>query len=144
MIKRCVIHYSPSTPRAFSISGWISSIPGALPLWRYLTTSVTPSREIDVDTFSASNSALMVKGGFVRFRSSSECPFHCQITPSVEVSSVPLFPCCRQLGWSPVSPSWGAGWFFRNTLLLTESPRQDKRGEKLKPLVFVHEWSTAE
>ncbi|KAK5881868.1 hypothetical protein CesoFtcFv8_020510 [Champsocephalus esox] len=86
---RRVNHDSLSTPRAFSISGRISSTPGALPLWSCLTTSVTSPREIGVDPPSYSSSASNIEGGVVGFRSSSKCSFQRPNTPSVEVNNVP-------------------------------------------------------
>ncbi|XP_059902154.1 uncharacterized protein LOC132453327 [Gadus macrocephalus] len=89
MLNRRVNHDSPSTPRAFSISGWISSIPGALPLRRCLTTSVTSTREIDDETPSTSSSASNIEGVLFGFRSSSKCSFQRPTTSSVEVNRVP-------------------------------------------------------
>ena len=86
---RRVSQDSPSTPKAFSISGRISSTPRALPLWSCLTTSVTSPREMNDDP-PASSSASTIDGGLDRFRSSSECSFHRPITFSVEVNSVPV------------------------------------------------------
>ncbi|KAJ8001182.1 hypothetical protein DPEC_G00188640 [Dallia pectoralis] len=62
MLKRRVNQDSPSPPKAFSISGRISSVPGALPLWSCLTTSATSPRETDDDPPSASSSASVLEG----------------------------------------------------------------------------------
>ena len=90
MLMRRVNQDSPSTPKAFSISGRISSTPGALPLWSCLTTLVTYPREMNDGPLSSSSSASTIEGGLVRFRSSSKCSFHHPITFSVEVDSVPF------------------------------------------------------
>ncbi len=96
----------------------IPSMPGALQLQCCLTTSVTSSRETDVDPPSSSSSALSVEGGLVGFRSSSKCSLHCLITSSVEVSSVsPLLftawmvPCFALLWcWTVFQQHLGAKW----------------------------------
>ncbi|KAF7643037.1 hypothetical protein LDENG_00245980 [Lucifuga dentata] len=87
VLHRCASHDSPTTSRDFSISGWISSTPGDLPLWSFLTTSVTSTREMVSDPLESSISASSVEGMEAWLRSSSKCSFHCLTISPVRVSS---------------------------------------------------------
>ena len=118
---RRVNHDSPSTPRAFSISGRISSTPGALPLWScfdYL--SDLPPGDWCWSPFIL-QLCLYHRG---RSCQGSGVP---QSVPSNaltlhQLRSTASHPYCTQLGWFPASPSWGVGQFSRTTLVPPESP----------------------
>ncbi|KAF7645382.1 hypothetical protein LDENG_00205510 [Lucifuga dentata] len=89
MLHRHVSHDSPTTSRDFSILGWISSTPGDLPLWSFLTTSVTSIREMFFNPPESSISASLVEDMEAWLRSSSKCSFHCLTISPVQVSSSP-------------------------------------------------------
>jgi len=82
-------HDGPTMSRAFSISGRISSIPGALPLKSFLTTSVTSTKEMGEASPESSDSASSTEDVLVGHRSSSTCSFHRPTISPVWVSSSP-------------------------------------------------------
>ncbi|KAF7646268.1 hypothetical protein LDENG_00190620 [Lucifuga dentata] len=86
MPHRRINHDSPTTS---SISGRTLSTHGDLPLWSFLTTSVTSTREMVSNPPESSISASPVESMEAWLRSSSKCSFHHPTISPVRVRSSP-------------------------------------------------------